>query len=373
MRRRIALVLIASLIAASCAAKGSGASGPIASSPVSATAAARVFLTRYVDSNGRVVRHDQGGDSVSEGQAYAMLLDVAVDDRAQFDRVWSWSRSELLQPDGLLAWDWSDGKVVSKNPASDADLDIAKALVLAGKKWHNAVDARQGIRYAEAILANETVSAGGKLWLLAGNWARTGTHYLDPSYLDPGTFELLYRATHDARWKQIEASSAAAIDADTAGGTQLPSDWAQVLADGQVQPSAPPGGGAVVYGYDAFRTLIRQYDGCTTGTYAGLRASAVEGRQLDAKLFDVATRTTASNDEADTYNTNGTVAQSGDNPLMLIAAAGTAKAAGRTTLTTQYLRQAAAAEAQDGSYYLDAWVALGMLLLTTDRLSPCVT
>ena len=33
--------------------------------------------TRYVDADGRVVRRDQGGDTVSEGQAYAMLLAAA--------------------------------------------------------------------------------------------------------------------------------------------------------------------------------------------------------------------------------------------------------------------------------------------------------
>ncbi len=36
-----------------------------------ARAAAADFLDRYVDEDGWVVRHDQGGDTVSEGQSYA--------------------------------------------------------------------------------------------------------------------------------------------------------------------------------------------------------------------------------------------------------------------------------------------------------------
>src|ERR1700756_1318941 len=34
--------------------------------------AGRTFLSHYVAADGHVVRHDQDGDTVSEGQAYAM-------------------------------------------------------------------------------------------------------------------------------------------------------------------------------------------------------------------------------------------------------------------------------------------------------------
>ena len=51
-----------------------------------ARADARAFLERYEASNGRVVRKDQGGDTVSEGQRYASLLAVAIGERQQFAR-----------------------------------------------------------------------------------------------------------------------------------------------------------------------------------------------------------------------------------------------------------------------------------------------
>src|SRR5438045_6380113 len=46
-------------------------------SPSPATRTARAFLDRYVMGDGRVARIDQGGDTVSEGQAYALLLAAA--------------------------------------------------------------------------------------------------------------------------------------------------------------------------------------------------------------------------------------------------------------------------------------------------------
>ncbi|WP_295787969.1 glycosyl hydrolase family 8, partial [uncultured Microbacterium sp.] len=54
------------------------------------TATAEAFLDTYVDA-GRVVRTDQGGDTVSEGQAYGLLLAVAADDPSRFDSIWEWT------------------------------------------------------------------------------------------------------------------------------------------------------------------------------------------------------------------------------------------------------------------------------------------
>jgi endo-1,4-beta-D-glucanase Y len=69
-----------------------------------ASAAADRFLHRYVTSDGRVIRHDQGGDIVSEGQAYAMLIAESAGRPEVARTVWSWTRAHLGRPDGLFAW-----------------------------------------------------------------------------------------------------------------------------------------------------------------------------------------------------------------------------------------------------------------------------
>src|SRR5437868_2122742 len=74
--------------------------------PPAARAAANRFLDGYLAPDGRVVRHDQGGDTVSEGQAYAMLVAVATGDRSRFDRAWRWSERHLRRRDGLMSWHW---------------------------------------------------------------------------------------------------------------------------------------------------------------------------------------------------------------------------------------------------------------------------
>src|SRR5262252_1985164 len=66
--------------------------------------AATRFLTSYVLPDGRVVRSDQGHDTVSEGQAYGMLLTEMVGDDAEFRRIWQWTRDHLQRPDSLFAY-----------------------------------------------------------------------------------------------------------------------------------------------------------------------------------------------------------------------------------------------------------------------------
>ena len=110
------------------------------------------FLEDYVR-DGRVVRTDQGGDTVSEGQAYGLLIAYANDDRKTFGQIWSWTQRHLLTDDDLLAWRWTpDEGVADEQSASDADLDAARALVLAGQRWDDDRWTAAGTAMASAIL-----------------------------------------------------------------------------------------------------------------------------------------------------------------------------------------------------------------------------
>ena len=118
------------------------------------------FLDQYVEPDGRVVRRDEGGDVVSEGQAYGMLIAVAVGDETRFRSIWKWTKTHLRSADGLLAWRWADDKVTDVNSAADADLDAARALVLAGRRFNAPELTKDGRRLGVAILETETVAVG---------------------------------------------------------------------------------------------------------------------------------------------------------------------------------------------------------------------
>src|SRR5262249_26980407 len=85
--------------------------------------------------DGHVVSLDEEGITTSEGQGYALLRAVWSDDPAIFQQVWSWTQQNLqVRSDKLFAWKWKD-QVLDLHSASDADTDIALALLLASRRF----------------------------------------------------------------------------------------------------------------------------------------------------------------------------------------------------------------------------------------------
>lgn len=324
--------------------------------------AARRFLDSYVEPDGRVVRHDQGGDTVSEGQAYALLLAVALGDRETFDRVWSWTSGNLQRPDGLLSWHWQDGAVSDPESAADADIDAAHALVLAAERFADSAYLRDGLRLAQAVRDLETQESGGRPVLMAGSWTAAGDPVVNPSYFDPRGFHALGVVTGDERWwSALTEGGYDVVEELRDDGALLPPDWAQLRPTGGVQATGKLGevGGRVRYSYDAARLPIRYAIACDQ-----------RGRALAASWWPVfATLPPAQ--IRDAYDLTGTPTGGGRAPLTIVGAAAAAQAAGDTEAVTRLLDAAEQLDAQSPSYYGSAWVALGRVLLTSDRLGTC--
>ncbi|OLR94403.1 glycosyl hydrolase family 8 [Actinokineospora bangkokensis] len=337
LRAAVAAVVLAA--ATACSAGGDPAQG-------TARAAAAAFLDRYADPDGRVVRRDQGGDTVSEGQAYAMLLAVAAGDADRFRSVWRWSAEHLRRPDGLLSWRWVDGRVSDPNSATDADLDAARALVVAGTRFADPALAADGRALATAVLDHATAEAGGSRFLVAGNWARAAPPTVNPSYLSPAATTTLARATGDPRWAQVAAAGRGQLDDLMAGGG-LPPDWSTVDGSGRASPTAL-GTAEPQYGLDAARTAPRFAESCAQDDRA------------------VAARAVPRGDPRGVHALDGTPRVDWQHPLGLVAAA--AADPGRRA---ELLDRADALQAGTPTYYGAAWTALGRVLLTTDLLSAC--
>ena len=220
--------------------------------PAGEQGASQEFFAAYVDADGRVIRHDQGGDTVSEGQAYALRLALGDGDAASFDRVWTWTREHLQVGSGLFAWRWHDGAVVDAEPVADADLDMAVALAQASDRFARDDYAEDARRIASAVLDHETVEVGGRLVLVAGPWA-VAERVVNPSYLAPCDDEELAALSNDRRWLRLRDSSAVLLDEELSTG--LPSDWTVLDATGGLHPIARPEDRANPgrYGLDAAR------------------------------------------------------------------------------------------------------------------------
>ncbi len=162
-----------------------------------------------------------------------MLLAEAADDHAAFRRVWGWTRDHLQLRSGLFAFHANAaGQVISREPASDADLIIAWALLPVSRSrgggFHQA-----GRRVAQAILAREVIRGpGGTPVLTAGPWATGRPASLDPSYWSLAALQGLAQLTGQQEWRSLASGAVTFTRQLTRDGRLLPPDWAQLTAAG---------------------------------------------------------------------------------------------------------------------------------------------
>jgi endoglucanase len=362
MNRKVITVVAGTALAATIA--GCASSPPRALTPgpgTSATRLAATFLRTYVRPDGRVSRPDQGGDTVSEGQAYAMLLSEVTGDSSTFRRIWAWTRSHLQLGDGLFAYHANAaGQVISRQPASDADLLIAWAL-LRYRGPQAAPMHREGRRVAAAILAHEvTRGPGGTPILTAGPWATGRPASLDPSYWSLAALQDLARLTGQPQWRRIATGAVSLTRRLTRDGRTLPPDWAELTASGALRPEPAPGGGQpqAQFGPDAQRTVVWFAASCSQ------HARALAGRWWPLLGSGGRSRALA-------LHPDGAVLNRAAAALPQVASAAAATAAGNQAAARSLLRGALATQRSQPTYYGGAWDALGPALLTTSDLGGC--
>ncbi len=217
------------------------------------------FRDRFVMEDGRVVDDGNGGISHSEGQGYGLLLAFSAGDRGTFERMFDFTRNQLLiRDDGLAAWKWDPGAnphIVDVNDASDGDILIAYALGLAGKAWgeQRYTDVARSI--ATAIGAHLLKSVNGRVVLLPGvrGFAPPdrpdGVVVVNPSYWVFEAFPVLKELAPEVPWDEVASAGAELIAASRFGPAAMPADWVQITSNGL----SPADGFPAVYGYNAIR------------------------------------------------------------------------------------------------------------------------
>jgi len=251
---------------------GSGSSSSPAAGGAVASALASTwagYKQRFIQAGGRVVDPKRNGDTTSEGQSYALLRAAWMDDQATFARVWRWTRDNLGTSNGLFGYLWGQRSgggwgLLSRNSATDADQDIALALLLAAQRWGGGGYRDAAAAVVRAIWATEVAHLDGVPYVVAGNWATSTSPgpTLNPSYLAPYAYRLFAQLDGDHPWSEVVDSSYRALSACTAAplstgrSAGLPPNWCVLTAGGRAA-SATTTQAADDYGYDAFRVMWR--------------------------------------------------------------------------------------------------------------------
>ncbi len=305
--------------------------------------------------------------TVSEGIAYGMLIAVYMNEQELFDQLWRYEQ-QWLNDTGLMHWHISSGgdRVVGNGAASDADEDMAWALVMADRQWGgggslgtNYIDLARGI--IDQIWQHEVLD--GKLFLPGDSW---GDWYsVNISYFTPNYYRTFAEVSGNQGWNDVVQTSYDtmynALNSENGNASNgLVPAWS--TSEGQ------PNGG--VWGPDQQAPTHYQYDSCRTPFRIGLdycfhgEQRAYDYVQMTSGFFSgigVANMT-------DGYELNGNPRpQFGGLSAAFVGPAGV----GGMSDTAHQLFVDEAYEALSGldllvggAYYDESWTVLALLMMT---------
>ena len=116
-------------------------------------------------SGGKVIRPENGNDTVSEGIAYGMLIAVNFNDQALFDSLYTYWKAHATAG-SLMTWCIPAGAVscsASGGSATDADEDAAYALLMADKAGWGGTYKADGLKMVNDVWTSDIDGGGTKL------------------------------------------------------------------------------------------------------------------------------------------------------------------------------------------------------------------
>ncbi|MDE1925456.1 MAG: hypothetical protein KGH79_04775 [Patescibacteria group bacterium] len=246
-----ALVIVAAVVYRN----GSKSNVPIVFSPTQILNATWLnYKSEYLEAGTyRTLDPARGNITTSEGESYTMLRAIWLGDKQTFDKSWTWTKDNLEHKTGLPGqgdhlFSWLFGKQANgaygvltaqggDTTASDADTDIALALLFAYGRWQDHSYLGDARVIMSDIWSNEVVTINGVPYMTADNKEKTETGptaAVNPSYLNPAAYRIFAEFDNGHPWDRLATSSYAVINGSMSaklGGTSsagLPPDWVNI-------------------------------------------------------------------------------------------------------------------------------------------------
>jgi endoglucanase len=211
---------------------------------------------KYVKScNGNLLPSTETADTAKvEAQGFGMLAAAYMGDKPTLDELYAFYEAKLVAGScGLMGWHSTCGGFQDQGAATDGDIDVASALIVAHWQWPNdGYDAKANEVIAK--LKTMILDCSGTSALYPGcsggnRWG--GCNETDISYYSPAFFRYFAEISGDDAWNKLADDSHVIRDNGAHESTGLVPDWQSV--------SGTPGAGSRVghYGFDAIRTPFK--------------------------------------------------------------------------------------------------------------------
>lgn len=211
------------------------------------------------------LRSEEPHDAVSEGVGYGMLLALYSNDQTYFNKIWD-AGEKYLWDDNGNCYNWRvnrEGTVIGTGAASDADQDIALALIFADglvkKQAWKSHTSPKGVDYAkraQSIINNlwSTMVEDGRYLRPGSGWGGRG--FQNPGYFAPAFYRVFDEfETEDHNWTGVIDQSYQTIEASPGYKLGLVPDW--MRPDGSFAGSDQLGYNAYANGNFMYKDAIR--------------------------------------------------------------------------------------------------------------------
>jgi len=201
------------------------------------------------------IKFDEKDYTVSEGIGYGMLIMVYMDNttnatQTKFDKLWNYYKANE-DSRGLMNWKiqgfTNSCSGNNCNGATDGDIDVALALLMAYKQWGSDTYLSDAKTLIAAIHKNEVSSSNNGLLKPGDVWES----YYNPSYVSSAALEL-FKQVNTSDWATALSANYTMLKANANSTTGLVSDWCSASG------SSVSGNSTInSFGYDAVRTPFR--------------------------------------------------------------------------------------------------------------------
>ena len=156
-------------------------------------------------------KSEKPGDAVSEGVGYGMLTALFANDQKTFNSIWE-AGNTYMWSSCFYNWQVSKtGSVLGRGAATDAEEDVALALVFADKlvkagKWKDYSSEERGsyLDHAKRIMncmwSTKQITSWGTVAPGAG-WG--GEDFVNPGYFSPAWYKIFAQYDSSHNWLQV--------------------------------------------------------------------------------------------------------------------------------------------------------------------------
>ena len=234
------------------------------------------YKNNYLDKTTlRAVDKQSGNITTSEGQSYTLLRAVWVDDEDTFDKVFSWTAANMQHKNNhLFSWLYGNlgngtyGILSSKggnNSATDADTDIAMALLFGYSRWGNVNYLNEAKLIVGDIWQNEVITVGTTSYVVADDLENKSLDniLINPSYFAPYAYRIFSKVDPQHNWmslvdssyRVLQITSSSSLDKNSSAG--LPPNWVLFNRNTKTFSPAVSLSGSSDFSFDALRVPWR--------------------------------------------------------------------------------------------------------------------